>query len=400
MRICLVLPKILPAANGAITGGVTNCAIGLALALCRRRVAVDVIAPINGSATIALADHPVLPLLNGIRLVGRSILVRGVAAIFDLKREIKRRHLERSYDVIHVHSGSYLYGLVLTSRALRGVARVHSIYCPIFNEEKTIIKQLGRKVLASWATPNIDCIIGVTRNVCNSIRDANISDKKISFIPMAVNMDEFSYSCEREQPKIFKKGKASARLLFVGNTSYEKGLEVLISALGVLKKEGVDFQLVAALENQSHLSEFESRRKMIEQKIKELGIEDHVNITGVVNQIGAYLKETQLLVVPFQDVPELRRVSDYPMVLLEGMACGRCVIATPLRGVSEILTNGVNGILSESFTSKSFSKAMLQGILDSDLRRSIGIEARKTINQKYSTEIVSSQLLDLYRRLI
>ena len=229
---------------------------------------------------------------------------------------------------------------------------------------------------------------------------AKIPEKKISFIPMAVDTDEFSDFREREQAGLFKEGKASVRLLFVGNASIEKGLEVLIDALGLLKKKGIDFQLIAALENQSRLCEFESRREMIEHRVEELGLEDHVNITGVVKRIGAYLKETQILVVPFQDVPGLRRVSDYPMVLLEGMACGKCVVATPLRGVSEILTNGVNGILSESFTSESLSKAMLQGILNSDLRRSSGIEAGSSIKQKYSTEIVASQLLDLYRRLL
>ena len=139
---------------------------------------------------------------------------------------------------------------------------------------------------------------------------------------------------------------------------------------------------------------------MIENRVKELGLAGHVNIIGVVERIRSYLKETQLLVVPFQDVAGLKRVSDYPMVLLEGMACGKCVVATPLRGVSEILINRVNGILSESFTSESLSKAILEGILNTELRRSSGIEARSSIKQKYSTEKVASQLLDLYLRLL
>ena len=400
MRICFALPKILPAANGAIAGGVTNCTIGLALALYRKGISVDVVAPINDGARIALATHPVFPLLNGIKSVDRSLLVNASAALLDLKAEIKRRHSERCYDVIHIHSGSYLYGLTVASRTLQGVAKVHSIYCPILSEGQTAIARLGRKILANWAAKNIDCLIGVTKNVHYSIREAKISEKKISFIPMAVDTNKFSDFRKRDQAGLFKERKASVRLLFVGNASFEKGLEVLINALGLLKKKRIDFQLVAAIENQSQLREFDSRREMLEHRVKELGLKDHVNFTGVVKTIGAYLKDTQILVVPFQDAPGLRRVSDYPMVLLEGMACGKCVIATPLRGISEILINGVNGILSESFTSESLSKAMLQGILNNTLRRSFGIEARSSIKQKYSTKIVTSQLLDLYRRLL
>jgi glycosyltransferase involved in cell wall biosynthesis len=400
MRICFMLPKILPAPNGAIAGGVINCTIGLALALCRKGVSVDVVAPISASAGTVLANHPVFPLLKGIKSVDRSMLVRGGAALFDLKREIERHHLERPYDVIHIHSGSYLYGMAVASRALQGVARVHSIYCPIVSEGQTVIERLGRTVLAGWASRNIDCIIGVTRNVCYSIREAKISEKKLSFIPMAVDTDEFAESREREQARLFKEGKTSVRLLFVGNASIEKGLEVLIDALEPLKKKGIDFQLIAALENQSRLSEFESRREMIGHKVKKLGLEGNVNITGVVNRIGELLRETHLLIVPFQDVASQRRVSDYPMALLEGMACGKCVVATPLRGVSEIVRNGVDGILSESFTSENLSKAMLHGIVHNDLRISLGIAARRTIEQKYSTDTIASQLIDLYRRLL
>ena len=400
MRICFVLPKILPAPNGAIAGGVTNCTIGLALALCKKGVSVDVVAPIPDSAVTALATHPVFPLLKGIKSVDRSMLVRGGTALLDLRKEIKRRHLERPYAVIHIHSGSYLYGLVVASRALQGVARVHSIYCPIVSEGQTVIKRQGRRVLAGWVARNIDCIIGVTRNVFHSIRKAKIPENKISFVPMAVDTDKFTDSPEKEQTGLFKEGKTSVRLLFVGNASIEKGLEVLIDALGLLKKKGVDFQLVATLENQSRLSKFESRREMIGHKVKKLGIVGDVNITGVVNRIGKLLKETHLLIVPFQDVTSQRRISDYPMVLLEGMACGKCVVSTPLRGVSEVVKNGVNGILSESFTPQSLSKALFEGITNRDFRLSSGNSARSTIEQKYSTDTVASQLIDLYRRLL
>ena len=69
MRICFILPKILPAPNGAIAGGVTNCTIGLALALCRKGVSVDVVAPITDRDRLALTTHPVFPLLNGIKAI-------------------------------------------------------------------------------------------------------------------------------------------------------------------------------------------------------------------------------------------------------------------------------------------------------------------------------------------
>ena len=400
MRICFVLPKILPAPNGAIAGGVTNCTIGLALALCNKGVSVDVVAPITDRDRTVLSTHPIFPLLKGIKSVDRPMLARGGNALIGLRKEIKRRHLECPYDVIHIHSGSYLYGLVLASRAVQGVAKVHSIYCPIVREGKTPIERLGKTVLVGLIARNIDCIIGVTRNVCYSIREAKISENKILFIPMGVDTNEFTDSLERVKTGLFKEERSLVRILFVGNASIEKGFEVLIDALGLLKKKGVNFQLVAALENQSRLHEFESRREMIVQKVKKLGIEENVNIAGVVNRIGELLKETDLLIVPFQDVTSQRRVSDYPMVLLEGMACGKCVVSTPLRGVSEIVTNGFNGILSESFTSKSLSKAMLNSIVNSELRVSSGNTARRTIEQKYSTDTVASQLIDLYRRLL
>lgn len=400
MRVCFVLPKIPVAPNGKLVGGATNCAVGLASSLREYGVDLDIIAPISEAAKAALAFHPILPLLKEVKSVDGSMWFRGGIALFNLRKDISRHHLERPYDVIHIHSGTYIYGIAAASPAIQGVIKVHSIYCPIVTEDQMFIEQMGRRMLAGWTTQNTDCIVGVTRNVCNSIRKTRIPESKLSFLPMAVDTKEFSGPSEEEQTGLFQQGKDHVRLLFVGNASVEKGLDVLMDALGLLKKKGVDFQLVAALENQSRLREFESRREMIGHKVKELGLGKYINITGVIKKVDTLLKEAEIVVLPFQNVKKLKRVSDYPMVLLEGMACGKCVVATPLKGISEIVRDGVNGILSETFTSQSLSEALLRGITNRDMRLSAGIAARDTIEQKFSTRIVASQLLVLYRRLL
>ncbi len=400
IRVCFVLPKITLAPNGKVVGGSTNCAVGLALALREYGVDLDIIAPVSAATKGSLVFHPIFPLLKGVKSVDGPMWLRGVIALFNLRKDISHRHFEHPYDVIHIHSGTYIYGMTVSSGTVQGAVRVHSIYCPIVSEKQMFIERMGRSVLAGWTTHNIDCIVGVTRNVYYSIRKAKIPENKISFLPMAVDTEEFNDLPGRVKTGLFQEGNDSVRLLFVGNASVEKGLNVLIDALGMLKKKWGRFELVATIENQSHLPEFDVRLKMIKSKIEKLDLTGHINITGVTKKIGDLLKEAEIVVLPFQNVKKIERVSDYPMVLLESMACGKCVIATPLRGNSEIVRDGVNGILSESFTSQSLSKALLRGATDRDMRISAGIAARSTIEQKFSTRIVAPQLLALYHRLL
>jgi glycosyltransferase involved in cell wall biosynthesis len=88
-----------------------------------------------------------------------------------------------------------------------------------------------------------------------------------------------------------------------------------------------------------------------------------------------------------------------PKTLLEAMACGLAVIGTNIDGTREVIKHGENGILCET-DPKSIREAIVRVIEDEGLKQTLGINARKTIEQRFSLEKLTDKELGLYVKLL
>ena len=75
--------------------------------------------------------------------------------------------------------------------------------------------------------------------------------------------------------------------------------------------------------------------------------------------------------------------------LLQVMAAGKPVIASPVGANAQVVQHGVNGFLADS--PEEWADA-LRRLEDPDLRRRMGAEARKTVEDQYSTAVVGPRL--------
>jgi glycosyltransferase involved in cell wall biosynthesis len=88
-----------------------------------------------------------------------------------------------------------------------------------------------------------------------------------------------------------------------------------------------------------------------------------------------------------------------PKTLLEAMACGLAVIGTNIDGTREVIKHGENGILCET-DPKSIREAIVRVMEDEGLKQTLGINARKTIEQRFSLEKLTDKELGLYVKLL
>jgi glycosyltransferase involved in cell wall biosynthesis len=401
MKICFVLPKIIPATNGAFAGGVTNCVVGAALSLYRNGYSIDLMSTIDKNSIPKLKPHPVFSFFKSVTVKDKSMLQRGISAINSLKKEIIKQNNITPYDIIHIHSGSYIYALTINKKELPNAKILHSLYCPVVAQGQTFLQRLIAQNIACKITSRIDNFIGVSKNICRSMRDANFQTHKINYYPMCVDIDKFN-----DQPsairknRYFKSGDEYVRLLFIGNTSKDKGLNELVQSLILLKKEGFLFELIATVENQSSRSELIKRHEMIKREIKRNGLEDIIKFVGVIENIQSLIKSSDIILFPFQNYTGIKGVSDYPMAILESMACGKCVVSTPFGGVIEVLKNRENGMISNSFSPNSFAESLIELIRNESLQKKISINARNTIINNFSTEIITQKLIRHYQNLL
>jgi len=88
-----------------------------------------------------------------------------------------------------------------------------------------------------------------------------------------------------------------------------------------------------------------------------------------------------------------------PNVIIEAMAHAKPIIATAVGGVPDLVTNEV-GILVPSDDGKALAAAMARLAGDAEMRRRMGIAARKRYEQLFTPEAVLPLLVDFYDRIL
>lgn len=85
-----------------------------------------------------------------------------------------------------------------------------------------------------------------------------------------------------------------------------------------------------------------------------------------------------------------------PLSILEAMACGKPVIAPRVGGISEIITNGENGILVNERRTEIFVEACLRLIEDCKYRNDITASARKQVESQFNDASMANSYSMLY----
>jgi len=97
-------------------------------------------------------------------------------------------------------------------------------------------------------------------------------------------------------------------------------------------------------------------------------------------------------IMPLHDTPWERGKCAYK--LIQVMAAGKPVIASPVGANRQVVEHGVNGFLAE--TPEEWTQA-LRALSDPDLRRRMGEAARRTVAAGYATAVVGPRLAAILR---
>ncbi len=110
------------------------------------------------------------------------------------------------------------------------------------------------------------------------------------------------------------------------------------------------------------------------QLIAELNLTDKITILDWLNpqQRDELLAEADAFILPSYN-------EGLPMSMLESMAWGLPVIVTPVGGIPEVITHKQNGLLVEPGNREQLVTAMQSLIRDEDLRISLGMSARQSV---------------------
>ncbi|RMF36412.1 MAG: glycosyltransferase family 4 protein [Chloroflexi bacterium] len=178
-----------------------------------------------------------------------------------------------------------------------------------------------------------------------------------------------------------------ALLGFVGEARLKKGLVVLLSAFArVAARRPAHLFLVGGVREKDRpvLDLFRRRHPHLSIHVVPYLEQD---------QLPAYYNALDLVLLP-----SLR--DGLPNALLEAMACGRPVVATPVGGIADVIEEGVTGFLVPPGDDEALAQRILALLDAPEQRAAVGEAARRQVLRRYTTRRELESYLRLYEELV
>jgi colanic acid/amylovoran biosynthesis glycosyltransferase len=272
---------------------------------------------------------------------------------------------------IHAHFGTNSAEVAMLTHLLTGIPYSFTVHGPDEFDRPEYLG-LGDKVKCAAFVCAISSF--TAGQICRWIPPQEW--RKIKLIRCGLDAD---YFVERPDTKL-----SHDHLISVGRLCGQKGQLVLLDALAVLASEGVQFKMTIAGDG--------PLRPMLEQRIRELGLDGRVQITGWLtnSEIRALVMDARAVVLP-------SFAEGLPVVLMEALALGRPVVATYVGGIPELVTDGVCGWLVPPGDMDQLSRAMKECLTVPDSRlQAMGRAGRARVLEMHDIVRECRKLADLF----
>jgi glycosyltransferase involved in cell wall biosynthesis len=133
------------------------------------------------------------------------------------------------------------------------------------------------------------------------------------------------------------------RLLFAGRFSVQKNLPFLVRALGRIRDEGWELEMLGD----------GPERPAVEAAIREHGLADRVTLRGwqSTDAVEDAMDRSDILVLP-------SRSEGFPVVAVQALAHGLAIAASTVGGLRDLVEDGVNGVTAPPDDEKACAAAL------------------------------------------
>ena len=256
-------------------------------------------------------------------------------------------------------------------RALRGVDVIH---CMVEPYAPTVALAAGRRpyfvslvgtysvpsgqpwmerLPLRWALRRARGLPAISRYTRRLI-DSDIDVRQTSVVPLAVRAEEFQ---RKPSPP-----REPGLVVSVGECKPRKGFDLALEAFARLKSEGVAHRYVIV----GPVSSSSPYVNRLRTRIRELGLDRSVTLTGVVSEdeLVDWYHRARVVTMPYR-----RWGSDFEgfgLVLLEANACGTPVVSARNSGAEEPVIHDDNGLLVPPNDVASLTDAIREVLTDTN----------------------------------
>jgi glycosyltransferase involved in cell wall biosynthesis len=174
------------------------------------------------------------------------------------------------------------------------------------------------------------------------------------------------------------------RLVCIGRLCEQKGHLLLVEAAGRLAAEGLKFRLVLVGDG--------PLRTQIQAMIAQLGLQDHIEITGWASnsEVQQHILASRAMVLP-------SFAEGLPVVVMEALALSRPVISTYVAGIPELVEPDTCGWLVPPGSVEALTAAMRAALqLPVEKLEQMGRVGAERVAQRHDAALEASKLAVLF----
>lgn len=287
----------------------------------------------------------------------------------------------------HVYMSSYLAGKLAKEYKKPFIVTQHNTFID-YKSWLNVLEHVNDLTIGKSVLEAADRILTVSKETMKYVLRLGADKSKTSVMYNGVDTNCF-HSVKKGESRKKLSLPMKRRIIFsVRRLVYKNGIDTLIESAHLVARDNPNILFVIAGKGPS--------KKLIENRINELGMKDNIKLTGFVPDelLPAYYDAADFFVLPSASGEGL------PLVLFEAMSCGLPVIATTVGGTPEIIEHMKNGILVPPRNPEAIAEALSKLLAEEKLGESIGEKAQKNVEDRFTWEENVRQLQKIYREFI
>lgn len=308
-------------------------------------------------------------------------------------RHVLRSHRQKPFDLIDApdHLAEGLFASVFTNIPV--VTRLHTPYA--------LIVAMGlnnyRRGISSWLI-NAAEKIALRRSTvlyapCMDL--VKRCDKLFSLGNVPVKI--FGYPLDLKMFSAMEKDDYAGplRILFLGRLEQRKGIETIAEAFPKLWAQYPDIKLTMVGRDTPNIQGFDSARKYLESVFARAGCSDAIDFVDYVqlDRLPEIFRTHDIVWVPSM-------YDNYPLICLEGMACGKAVVVSDAGGLPEMVQHGETGLVFRTGDAGGLVQQTLALCASPQLRKQLGENARAFCEVECSLDTIYTKTMALYEYAI
>ena len=275
-------------------------------------------------------------------------------------------------DLIHVND--YWWGPLS-----RIAAKIAGIPCVVH-----VRQQIEPSKIQKYCLTKPTIIAPVSKNIQQDLVKGGVSPKKIRILLSGIGLQTFSGTLYHGMVReLYRLNQDQLVIGTVANVFPRKGLEFLIQAFARIRTSYPDTVLIIVGTGDWQYEQ------QLQELIKSLQLIPCVILTGFQANPENFMIDMDVFVLP-------SLMEGFGIVLLEAMALGKCVVATRVGGIPEIVEHEKTGLLVTPGKVEELMQALLTCITDPSKRCRMGQAAKERVEQQFSIEHMMNGLYEIY----